>query len=197
MAGNLVYGMLQKINSFLGESKSRSYPWLFSLHSLFLSDLLIVYLCWWTQYSISSYVLCPELQIGIHPVSIGHSCMMSYRFLSFIMFTSNLLSPSFCSKYILLPVCTILIHRTTIKPVLKVRKLAAFSLFHFHVVSKSYWSYPPNISYKIPLSVLTVRVFIWALSISCLMYGNSLLTLSLPPCFLLVRPPWLKPEWAF
>lgn len=187
-------------NPVLGESKSKSHLWLFSLHSFFLGDLLIIYLCWWHQYSISNQVFCSELQLGIHPipihpVSIRQNYRMPYRFLSLSMFKDKLMSPFSCSKSTFFPVFTILVNRTIVKLVLKVRKLEVL-FFHFQLVSKSYWFYPPNISYILPFSVLTVRVFVQTLSISCLIYCNNLLTLSLTP-YLLIHPLWLKPEWSF
>lgn len=119
--------------------------------------------------------------------SAGHSCRMSYRFLSLIMFKDKLLSLSSCCKSILLPVFTILVNRTTVKPVLKVRKLEVLLLFYFHLVSKSDWFHPPNNPCVFTLYVLTVRAFLQALSISCLIYCNSL-TLYLPPILINLSP---------
>lgn len=128
-------------NPVLGESKSKSHPWLFSFHSFFLGDLLVIYLCWWRQYSISNQVLCSELQLGIHPisihpVSIRQNYRMSYRFLLLSMFKDKLMNPFSCSKSTFFPVFTILVNRTIVKLVLKVRKLEVLSF------STSNWS--PN-----------------------------------------------------
>ena len=133
---------------------------------------------------------CPEHQLLIHPVSIGHS----YDALQ-IPLTHHVqrqINEFFLLFQIyLLPVFTILVKRTTVKSILKDRKLEVLS---FHT---SNWSPNPIdstllISHILPLSVLSVRIFVQILSISGLSYCNGLLTLSLPPYLLVIHPPWLK-----
>lgn len=125
---------------------------------------------------------CPEPQflihpVSIHPASIGHS----YDTLQ-IPLTHHVqrqINEFFLFQIYLLPVFTILVKRTTVKSILKDRKLEVLS---FHT---SNWSPNPIdstllISHILPLSVLSVRIFVQILSISGLNYCNGLLSPCLP-----------------